>query len=242
ASLTFTVNTKEMKWSMSASDSGNEDQIPAEIKSRYLGREWKITPDDTEIQHLAKNLTDGCTTVYEKLDAIYRYIQRNIRYVQGPAGEPNDPLTTLHSGVGDCDDQSILFCSLARAVGVPAWLELGALYSQIEGKWGPHAWVRTYIPYKNGTGIYVNIDTANNMFLTRDAMRFTDWVSTGNGDELKYYYFFFVYSYFGSKPTVNMEDRYITLSMEKEYGVAGMQCFLLSYARNFYFHFFLKIP
>ncbi|MEM3444357.1 MAG: transglutaminase domain-containing protein [Thermoplasmata archaeon] len=216
-SVTFTVHTREVKWKINAGDSGNLSQIPGELVSKYLGREWKIDPYMPEIRNLATNLTRNCTTVYEKLEAIYRYIQKNIRYVKGTSGEPNDPLTTLRTGVGDCDDQSILFCSLARASGVPAWLELGAIYIQIEGKWGPHAWVRTYIPYKNGSGEYVNIDTANGMFLTRDALRYTDWVSTGNGDDLKFYYFFFTYSYHGSAPTVNLSDNYVTISMKTEF-------------------------
>ncbi|MEM4307514.1 MAG: transglutaminase-like domain-containing protein [Thermoplasmata archaeon] len=217
ASVTFTVHAKEMKWKISAGDAADDSKIPAELKAKYLGREWKIDPYLPEIQNLASNLTKNSTNVYDKLEAIYKYIQQKIRYVKGSSGEPNDPLTTLHTGVGDCDDQSILFCSLARAVGVPAWLELGAIYIQMEGKWGPHAWVRTYIPYKSGSGAYVNIDTANSMFLTRDALRYTDWVSTGNGDDLKFYYFFFIYSYLGSAPTVNLSDNYITISMKTDF-------------------------
>lgn len=217
ASVTFTVHAKVMKWRISASDSGDVSKIPAELKAKYLGREWKIDPYLPEIRNLATNLTKNYTTVYDKLEVIYKYIQQKIRYVKGSSGEPNDPLTTLRTGVGDCDDQSILFCSLARAVGIPAWLELGAIYIQTEGKWGPHAWVRTYIPYKNGSSVYVNIDTANSMFLTRDALRYTDWVSTGNGDDLRYYYFFFTYSYLGSAPNVNLSDNYITISMKTEF-------------------------
>jgi len=217
ASITFTVHTTEVKWKMSAQQSGNISQIPLELKTKYLAKEWKIDPYNAEIQNLARNLTANYTTVYEKLEAIYRYIQKNIKYVAGSTGEPNDALATLHSGVGDCDDQSILFCSLARAVGIPAWLELGALYIQVEGKWGPHAWVQTYIPYKDGGGVYVNIDTANSMFLRRDALRYTDWTSNGNGDDLRFYYYFFTYTYLGSKPTVNLSDNYITISMQMEY-------------------------
>ncbi|MCX8173657.1 MAG: transglutaminase-like domain-containing protein [Thermoplasmata archaeon] len=217
ASVTFTVHAREVKWKVSAGDSGNVSQIPGDLKAKYLGREWKIDPHNTEIKNLATNITKNYTTVYEKLGAIYNYIQKYIRYVRGSAGEPNDPLTTLHTGVGDCDDQSILFCSLARAVGIPAWLELGAIYIQMEGKWGPHAWVRTYIPYKTGSGVYVNIDTANGMFLTRDALRYTDWTSNGNGEDLKFYYFFFTYTYAGPAPSVNLSDRYITISMKTEF-------------------------
>lgn len=216
-SVTFTVYSKEVKWKISPDEAGNRSQIPAELRTRYLGREWKIDPYSQEIINLATNLTKNSENVYEKLESIYKYIQKNIRYVKGSTGEPNDPITTLHTGVGDCDDQSILFCSLARAIGIPAWLELGAIYIQMEGKWGPHAWVRTYIPYKSGSGVYVNIDTANSMFLTRDALRYTDWVSNGNGDDLKFYYFFFTYSYVGSIPSINISDNYITISMKTEF-------------------------
>jgi len=222
--LTVTVHTEEKKWKIADDEAGNESKIPSELKVKYLGVEWKIDPYAGEIATLSKNITKNCTNVYEKLEAIYKYIVKNIRYVKGTSGEPNDPITTLHTGVGDCDDQSILFCSLSRAAGVPAWLELGALYVSQEGNWGPHAWVRTYIPYINGSGVYVNIDTANAMFLARDALRYTDWVSTGNGDDLRYYYFFFTYSYTGGKPDVSLHDDISTVSMDIQYGLHTFAC------------------
>ena len=48
--------------------------------------------------------------------------------------------------VGDCDDQAMLFCSLARASGVPAWLQLGALYDKGQDEWFGHGWVQAYVP------------------------------------------------------------------------------------------------
>ena len=56
------------------------------------------------------------TNSYQVLKSIYDWMTVNIRYPTGSTGgEPQSAVQTLLTKVGDCDDQSILFCSLARA-------------------------------------------------------------------------------------------------------------------------------
>jgi hypothetical protein len=90
--------------------------------------------------------------------------------------------------------------SFCRAVGVPAWLEIGYLYDPIENSWGGHGWFNVVIPLKNGGTVVAPIDPVNHEFLFRDPYRITDWIDTGgmiaNEDgelvfNLDYYYNYF---------------------------------------------------
>jgi hypothetical protein len=101
----------------------------------------------------------------------------------------------------------VLFISLARAAGIPTWLEFGALYNQKQNSWGGHAWVRAYIPYYYGGGHVFIIDIVNDHFLFRDAFKFSEWESDGNGSHLEDYYH-------STGRNFNYDEYYNTLSME----------------------------
>ena len=82
----------------------------------------KLTP---EIEQKVKEITAGARTIEEKIDRIYRWVQRNIQYISikgsissGQTGHPADE--TFHNGYGDCTDKSILFCTMLKAIGVEA--------------------------------------------------------------------------------------------------------------------------
>ena len=98
-------------------------------------------------------------------------------------GKPKPAYVTLHDGYGDCDDQAILFITLCRAVGIPGWLESGALYNQWspdpDNAWEGHGWAKILIPMKNGKMEEPSVDPVNNLFLERDPNRFHDWEDPG---------------------------------------------------------------
>lgn len=55
-------------------------------------------------------------------DALLRWVQRNIYYVNEPDERLQDPFYTLKVKYGDCDDLAILVYALARSVRLPAKL------------------------------------------------------------------------------------------------------------------------
>ena len=79
--------------------------------------------------------------------AIQRYVQKEIRYTRDVAGVETiqTPIATLSLAAGDCDDQSILFGSLASSIGIPVrYVAVGRThgslthvlpYVNIDGKW-----------------------------------------------------------------------------------------------------------
>ena len=118
--------------------------------------------------------------------------------------------------VGDCDDFSILFSSIARAAGIPAWLELGTIPVFIDMQegcdlrdWGGHAWVNAVVPLNDGTITVVNIDLANSYFMWMPPYRISDWVDNGNGDDLDSYYYLFSSKGVNSHATYN-ENSYVS--------------------------------
>ena len=156
-----------------------------------------IDPTAPQISNLAHQIADDKPDVYSKAKAIYDYMVRHFNYStpqqmnyvqQAYGGLPKHALATLRDRWGDCDEQSMLYISFLRALGIPARMEMGFLYDESKDEWGGHAWAQIYIPSKNGTGYWYNVDIVNDEFLIRDANRFTTWVDDGNGAHLDDYY------------------------------------------------------
>ncbi|MCD6383543.1 MAG: transglutaminase domain-containing protein, partial [Thermoplasmata archaeon] len=227
-SVTYYIKTRTYKWDIDEKDSGTVNDIPQEIKEKYLHDQWPIYdengdpvdldgdgkvdyrywPSNESLKNLAIQLTKDEKTVLGKIRAIYNWVVENIKYPTPTEmqidserywGYPKYAWGTYMDKRGDCDDQSILMATLARAVGIPAWLEVGHLYDPSQDMWGGHGWFNVYIPLKNGDYVIAPIDPVNREFLLRDAFRLTDWIDTGGNvtvdgdtvDNLEYYYTIF---------------------------------------------------
>ncbi len=184
-------------------ESGTVSQIPQYLKIKYDHPEYLfnnlevIDPayfaDNSEI----KNITAGQNTVYGTLMAIYNYIVKNFKY-DIIYNFPNLPITAVQTWdqkEGDCAELSFLYVSIARALGIPAWLEFGLGYSG--SNWGGHAWIGTDIPLKNGTlvngiiDLTVEVGTGNDYgtgFFINSPYRITEWIDDGNSSHLTQFY------------------------------------------------------
>ncbi len=232
------VTTRTIDWGYSAENSGTTEDLPQERKEQYIKDQWVVDrnndgqPDDRdgdgrgdvmiepshpEIQSYAEEITAGKDNIYSKARAIYNWINRNIDYQSGGTGQlPQHSIQTLRRGSGDCDEQSFLFCSLARAVDIPASIELGVLYDRFRDYWGGHGWVRLWFTTGSNSGAgWVNIDPVNKQFFARGAKRLTTWVDDGEDGHLKDYYIFLNYTYRrGQRPVLEKSDRYSASNME----------------------------
>jgi transglutaminase-like putative cysteine protease len=192
--IDYQFSTRTVWWDIDSESSADIDAVPQDLVDRFCTREWKIDPTEDEVAALALDLTRMEDNVHDKLRAIFDHMVENFDYATSSVGEPKDCLQTLQDRNGDCDDQSILFCSLARAAGIPAWLEFGILYDPGTGSFGGHAWVKTYVPTTDGHGGAVNIDVVNGEFLLRGCNRISEWEADGNGTHLEDYYNSLMYS------------------------------------------------
>ncbi|NPA74746.1 MAG: transglutaminase domain-containing protein [Euryarchaeota archaeon] len=179
-------------------------------KKRYV-----ITP--ALFTNVTEKITAGKSDVVGKLRAIYDYIVQNFHYKTDRNPNPQTPLETWNNKSGDCDELSFLFASMARSIGIPAWVEYGFLYTG--STWGQHAWIQTAIPYQ-GTLKYVNIDLTVEVgrkdlgmgFLVRDPYRITEWVEDGNSSHLSSYYHYITYT---EPPQLSLSEHISILKMKE---------------------------
>jgi len=140
-------------------------EVPLSLVERYAGNStaWPIS---STIQSLALNLRRGCgETCYDLLSTFSKWIEEHVAYplkhgVRELIG-PQYPDETYESGVGDCDDRSILFTTMCRAVGIPSFIQVGGIprpsYQYEEDLYNGnyvykskgiawHAWSVVYVP------------------------------------------------------------------------------------------------
>lgn len=88
----------------------------------YLELQSSRTGVTQAIQALATGLTAGKTAPREKLEAVYRYVSEQIRYVGimfGMGGfQPHSAADVLRNGYGDCKDKHALLTALLEAAGL----------------------------------------------------------------------------------------------------------------------------
>ncbi len=211
--IEYKVKINTLRPDLAPEDSGTVEDIP-EGYDIYLQDEWLIEPSSSDISNLSNQLSNGTEgNVIKILQNIYNYITYNYTYKQSSIPKSCDE--TMENMFGDCDDFSILFASIARAAGIPTWLELGRIPAFIDNRagcdlrdWGGHAWVNTVVPLKEGGFAVVNIDLANSYFMWMPAYRISDWVDDGNGDNLYSYYYLFASK--GTAKAKYLENSYVS--------------------------------
>lgn len=208
----FSMRTYTIWWDIDSSDSltlaeaRQYDPVFNSLSSKYNHDEWQIEVTHPDIMSLAGQLKVSGGTVYDDLVSIYKYLDINFEYSTREGGSVKASSETLRDRTGDCDDMSFLFVGLARAMGIPAWPELGAMYNSFDDRWIGHGWMEVYIPTTGG-GVNATIDMVNDEFLIRGANRFSEFKSDGVGDHLMDYYYSYAYIKMGT-PQIN--DDYIS--------------------------------
>ncbi len=182
--MTIEVTQRIHAWELDEGSVLDKDEVPQYYQDNYLDDQWKIVVNDPAIQALREDIVGNETNVFLIAKAIYDWIDDNVDYYiwTGTDG-PLSSLQTYEELKGDCDDQSILFCALARSAGVPAWLQLGAVYSPGSGEIGGHAWVQMFMPTEGG-GTNVTIDIVNDKFLVWMPNLFCEYTDNGDADDL----------------------------------------------------------
>ena len=142
--IEYTATINLVRPDIKISDSGFISDIPDDY-DLFLQDEWLIEPSNEQVKNLAIQLSNGTNgNVIMILKNIFDYIENNYRYQKSSV--PKSCPDIIVGKVGDCDDFSILFSSIARAAGIPAWLELGIIPAFIDTSegcdlrdWGGHA-------------------------------------------------------------------------------------------------------
>jgi hypothetical protein len=152
-------STSQDRPSFSMEEAEGFRSIPPGLVSMYADDSESFTVDDPTIIDVAKRASKGDERVLGTVANLLEYVTQNTTYCNFET--PRYPLDTLSDNLGDCDDQSILLISMARSLGIPAYLKVGIIIHpnivDSDTSWeghleneadgiGWHGWVMVYIP------------------------------------------------------------------------------------------------
>jgi transglutaminase-like putative cysteine protease len=116
---------------------------------RYLDYGEYVDTNDA-LRAKADEIITGVSDYLTAVQLISEWVHDNINYT---FAEPFNSTTlkasqVLSLGMGVCDEFTVLFMSLARAVGIPCRYVIGYSYGNVIGinGFGRHAWVEVYVP------------------------------------------------------------------------------------------------
>ena len=96
------------------------------LSGSYMGYLSRIDYSDEQINILAIRTVAGTQDdEVRKTTAILDFVSNKIHYVSDPGDGleyTKDPVTTLIAGGGDCEDQTLLLCSMLESVGVKTYI------------------------------------------------------------------------------------------------------------------------
>jgi len=159
-SIEFQIESRSQeKPAFSLDEADGFSVIPSSLVSEYTSHTESFTVDDPVITDLAQRASKGDETVLGTVVNLLDYVTKNTTYCNFET--PRYPLDTLSDNLGDCDDQSILLISMARSLGIPAYLKVGIIIHpnivDSDTSWeghletdadgiGWHGWAMIYIP------------------------------------------------------------------------------------------------
>ena len=132
--------------------------VPASLQ-QYIKATTNCQVNNAQIQALAKSITSGKTSTYDKAVAIFNWVRDNIGYSfyyntkYGAVG-------VLSSKTANCVDTAHLLIALERAAGIPARYEhVKAKFSS--GNWYGHVIAQVYV---NGKWYNADATSSSNTF------------------------------------------------------------------------------
>ncbi|MFN3528218.1 MAG: transglutaminase-like domain-containing protein, partial [Candidatus Altarchaeaceae archaeon] len=119
------------------------DDITKGINETYLQND-SLTQYTEEIKSKAEELTQNCTSDFEKVGKISKWIYENIDYNISLAGKPYNASWVYENKQGVCAHYTNLLISMCRSIGIPARGVYGDVYNSREYL-GGHAWAEVFM-------------------------------------------------------------------------------------------------
>lgn len=136
------------------------DEIPEDLREKYGREEGPWLVNDPELRELAYSIVKNETRVLTIVKKFVAWINRNINYTVHEV--PMYPNETYAERRGDCDDKAVLFITLCRIYGIPAYMQVGCIYvptrrrtsetyweghvTSVLKRIGWHGWAMAYVP------------------------------------------------------------------------------------------------
>ena len=128
--------------------------------ARYLAPEAFIESDAPEIREEADIAMRGVDGARARAERLTRYV--NAILEKKPTMSLPSAREVLRTKVGDCNEHTALYVAMARALGIPARIDVGLVY--IHGAFYYHAWPEVYLDGGSGRGLWLPVDPTLNEF------------------------------------------------------------------------------
>ena len=126
----------------------------------YLAPEPFIESDAAEIIAEADVAVRGITGTRPRAERLTRYV--NALLDKKPTISLPSAREVLRTKVGDCNEHTVLYVAMARALGIPARIAVGLVF--MHGAFYYHAWPEVYLDDESGRGLWLPVDPTLNQF------------------------------------------------------------------------------
>ena len=129
-----------------------EKKIPFPLTtkdSQYI-QESEFIDISPEIKAKAQELAQGEDDLYQVAFNVANWTQQSINYsLETLTAEVVQKSSWVYENrFGVCDELTNLFIAMMRSLNVPTKFVSGMAYTNLDYKWGPHAWAEVYFPEK----------------------------------------------------------------------------------------------
>jgi hypothetical protein len=127
---------------------------------RYLGPEPFIESDAPEILAEAKTAVADAADPRAQAERLVRHV--NALLEKKPTMSLPSAREVLRTRVGDCNEHTVLYVAMARALGIPSRIAVGLVY--LHGAFYYHAWPEVYVEGPPRRGLWLPVDPTLNEF------------------------------------------------------------------------------
>lgn len=144
-------------WNTTPTPTPTPTPIPEDLK-KYLVATTNCQVDNPQIQALAKSITSGKTSAYDKAAAIFQWVNDHTTYEHPMYSDTrHGAVGTLQKKMGNCCDLSHLVIAIERAAGIPARYE--HVYAKFSsGNWYGHVIAQVWVD-----GKWYNADASSSL-------------------------------------------------------------------------------
>ncbi len=126
----------------------------------YLRPEPFVESDAPEIRSEAERAVAGRSGARKRAEALVRHVHALLE--KKPTVSLPSALEVLRTRVGDCNEHTVLYVALARALGLPSRIAVGVVY--LRGAFYYHAWPEVYVEEGPGRGLWLPVDPTLDQF------------------------------------------------------------------------------
>ncbi len=123
-----------------------------ELFRGFLAPEFNIESENEEIIHAAEEIAGSVADPVEAVVLVQAWVYEHLE--KRPVVSIPSALEVLRTKVGDCNEHATLATALLRALGIPARIAVGLVYTR--GRFFYHAWSEAYV------GEWISLDPTLN--------------------------------------------------------------------------------